>query len=340
MPEPANTPDHGRSAERRPGATGIGRRGVLRSITLAAVGAGGGAALSGCTSDARAAAGRPGAPRPTFVLVHGANGNAASFAPLVTALTLAGRRAVAVDLPGHGPEANFPLSYQAPQDLAAFADAPSPVLAKTTLADNARHVAGIVRRLAARGPVILVGHSMGGATITRVGNQVPDLIARLVYVSAFCCVRRRSVLDWFTTPEAATTLLPTIPSVGDPERLGVGRTNWRSADPEFVATAKRALAADYDDAAFLAALNTFEPDESNAVATDDARGAPATWGTIPRTYVRFTRDRAIPLPLQNRMINEADEATPRNRFDVHSVNAPHIGPQNPRDLVTVLTRLA
>ncbi|WP_415925277.1 alpha/beta hydrolase [Streptomyces sp. ME19-01-6] len=207
------------------------------------------------------------------------------------------------------------------------------------MADNAHHVAGIVRRLAAQGPVILVGHSMGGGTITRVGNQVPDLIARLVYLSAFCCVRRRSALDWFTTPEAATTLLPTIPSAGDSERLGVGRTNWRSADPEFIATAKRALAADYDDAAFLAALNIFEPDESNAVATADARGTPATWGRIPRTYVRFTSDRAIPLPLQNRMIKEADRATPGNRFDVRSVEAPHIGPQDPRHLAATLGSL-
>ncbi|WSS18006.1 alpha/beta hydrolase (plasmid) [Streptomyces sp. NBC_01186] len=339
MPELASAPDPGRFVKRLAGATGPGRRGMLRAAALAAVGAGGAAALSVGTAEA-GAVGRPSAPRSTFVLVHGANGNAASFAPLVTALTLAGHRAVAVDLPGHGPVANFPLSYQSPQDLDAFADAPSPVLAKTTLADNARHVAGIVRRLAAQGPVVLVGHSMGGATITRVGNQMPELIARLVYMSAFCCVRLRSVLDWFTTPEAAMTLLPTIPSVGDPERIGVGRTNWRSADPEFIATAKRALAADYDNAAFLAALNTFEPDEANAVSTDDARGVPATWGRILRTYIRFTRDRAIPLPLQNRMIKEADEATPGNRFDVHSVNAPHLGPQNPRDLVAVLTGLA
>nr|BFE98709.1 hypothetical protein GCM10020241_03850 [Streptoalloteichus tenebrarius] len=78
-----------------------------------------------------------------------------------------------------------------------------------------------MRRVAAHGPVILVGHSMGGATITRVGNEIPHLIARLVYVTAFCCVRLRSVLECFTaTPEGATSSLTAIPSLTDPARTG------------------------------------------------------------------------------------------------------------------------
>ncbi|MCP2257079.1 hypothetical protein LX15_000764 [Streptoalloteichus tenebrarius] len=117
------------------------------------------------------------------------------------------------------------------------------------------------------------------------------------------------------------------------------RTNWRSADRGFLTAAKAALAHDWDDAAFLAALNTMEPDEVWAVSTDDARGAPTTWGRIPRTYVRCARDRALPPALQDRMIAEADQATPRNRFDVHTLDAPHLGPQHPRPLARVLTSL-
>ncbi|MGK5731951.1 alpha/beta hydrolase [Streptomyces sp. URMC 124] len=283
-----------------------------------------------------------GAPRkqPTFLLVHGANSNAYAFAPLIAALALQGHRALAVDLPGHGAQANFPLAYQAPQDLDAFATAPSPVLSGATLEDNARHVVGVVRRIARQGPVILVGHSMGGATITRVGNQVPDAIARLVYLSAFCCVRIRTILDCFLLPEGRTSLLPTIPSVGDPGRTGVLRNNWRSADPGFLAKTKAAFAADYDDAAFRNALNAFEPDESASLIHDDARGHPATWGRVPRSYVRFTLDRSIPPALQDRMVKEADAATPRNRFDVHSLPAPHLGPADPAPLAAILADLA
>ncbi|WP_223166699.1 alpha/beta hydrolase [Nonomuraea sp. SYSU D8015] len=337
MPEPGNTTPHTEDRSGRRPTRQLGRRHLLQAAAVL-TGTGGTSALAAAASSPPAAARPTGRGRqPTFVIVHGANGNAYSFAPLVAALAEAGHRATAVDLPGHGSAGNFPRSYQAPQDLAAFAAAPSPVLGNTSLDDNVRHVVRVVRRVARNGPVILVGHSMGGATITRVGNQVPELIERLVYLSAFCCVRLRSVLDCFLTPQAASTLLPLIPSVQTPKHLGVSRTNWRSADPEFIAAAKSALAADYSDAAFLAALNTFEPDESAAVPTNDARGIPATWGRIPRTYIRYTRDRAIPLALQDRMIAEADAATPRNRFAIRSVPAPHLGPEDPHVLATVLS---
>ncbi|QLE70455.1 alpha/beta fold hydrolase [Streptomyces rectiverticillatus] len=340
-PDPASTPSPGGTSREDVPAPGVARRRLLRRAGTVVAAAGAGAAAGALLS---AHAGRQeGATRkqqPTFLLVHGANSNAYAFAPLIAALALEGHRALAVDLPGHGARANFPLSYQAPQDLAAFATAPSPVLSKATLEDNARHVVGVVRRIARQGPVILVGHSMGGATITRVGNQVPDAIARMVYLSAFCCVRIRTILDCFLVPEGRTTLLPTIPSVGSPERTGVLRNNWRSADAGFLAKAKAAFAADYDDAAFRNALNTFEPDESASLIRDDARGHPATWGRIPRSYVRFTVDRSIPPALQGRMIKEADAATPGNRFDVHSLRAPHLGPADPAPLAAILAGLA
>lgn len=336
MPEPTNTPPTGGSSPEWTTARTVSRRGLLRAGAVAAAGAGAGVAAGSLLSTRARHGETPARQRPTFLLVHGANSNAYAFAPLIAALALAGHRALAVDLPGHGAQANFPLAYQAPQDLAAFASAPSPVLAGTTLEDNARHVAKIVRRMARRGPVILVGHSMGGATITRVGNQIPDAIARLVYMSAFCCVRMRSILDCFLVPEGRTTLLSTIPSVGSPERTGVLRNNWRSADPSFITKAKAAFAADYDDVAFRNALNTFEPDESASLINDDARGHPVSWGRIPRSYIRFTRDRSIPPDLQDRMIEEADAATPDNPFDVHNVRAPHLGPLDPAPLATVL----
>ncbi|MFE0045593.1 alpha/beta hydrolase [Streptomyces albireticuli] len=339
MPEPADASPSGGTPERAP-ARGVGRRRLLRRAGTVVAAAGAGAAAGGLLGARAAKEKGATGQRPTFLLVHGANSNAYTFAPLIAALTLEGHRALAVDLPGHGTQANFPPSYQAPQDLAAFATAPSPVLSRTTLEDNVRHVADVVRGVARQGPVILVGHSMGGATITRVGNQVPDAIARLVYMSAFCCVRIRTVLDCFLVPEGRTTLLPTIPSVGDPERTGVLRNNWRSADAGFVAKAKAAFAAEYGDAAFRNALNTFEPDESASLIRDDARGHPATWGRVPRSYLRFTLDRSIPLALQDRMIKEADAATPGNRFDVHSLRAPHLGPADPAPLAAVLAKLA
>ncbi|MFI5501200.1 alpha/beta fold hydrolase [Nocardia asteroides] len=76
---------------------------------------------------------------PTFVFVHGLASNSFFWSPVVRELALRGYRGLAVDLPGHGFDAHLPLSYQAPQDLAAFTKAGSP-LAGVTVADNVAHV--------------------------------------------------------------------------------------------------------------------------------------------------------------------------------------------------------
>lgn len=262
---------------------------------------------------------------PTFVFVHGSNSNSFSWAPLQRELALLGQRTLAVDLPGHGFGAAFSASYQAPQDLAALAAAPS-ALAGVTLADAVQHVVGIVRRAAEQGPVILVGHSRGGFTLTGVGNAIPDLIDRLVYIAAWCPVDLTAG-EYMQTPEYATSALNEAGGVlvGDPAELGALRMNWRTADPELLAALKNAMLADGTDQEFLAYLNTLEPDESLDAGTADDRAHAETWGRIPRTYLRLTNDTSIPIALQDRFIGEADALTPNNPFDVHSIDSSHVG---------------
>ncbi|MEV6399318.1 alpha/beta fold hydrolase [Streptomyces sp. NPDC051907] len=319
-------------------AQGQSRRGVLKA---AVAGAGAVTAVGAGASVAHAGGRRRGAP--TFVLVHGSGSNSFSWTPALGELALRGHRAIAVDLPGHGLGAYFPESYQAPQDLERLRTEPSPI-AEVTLADFAAHVVDVVRRAHRNGPVILVGQSMGGVTLNAVANQVPELVSHLVYASAFCPTKHTSVMQLVMTPEASSSAMFQIPSVRTPPELGVSRVNWRSGDPALFAAAKEALAADWSDAEVRALLNILEPDESAAVPAADARGLPATWGRVPRTYIRFTEDRAIPPALQDLMIREADEVTPRNRFRVRSIAAPHFGPRDPAvwadelDLVARLCR--
>ncbi|MDX2970084.1 alpha/beta fold hydrolase [Kribbella solani] len=279
--------------------------------------------------------------QPTFVFVHGTHSSSSSWTDLVNELTLRGHRCVTVDLPGHGTNGYFPPAYQAPQDLHALATEPSP-LASLTLDDYVEHTIGVVRRAHEHGPVILVGASQGGVTVSRVGNAVPELLQRVVYVSAYCCVDLPSMAAYFATPENRESLVDQVTQAlaGDPAVLGVARVNWRTADPDMIAGIKECLAADFTDEAMHNLLNHFQPDEPAAIPLADARGHADTWGRIPRTYIRLADDRTLPVAMQDRLIAEADALTPDNPYDVHTLTTSHVGfLLEPAEVAGILDRL-
>ncbi|MFD8784726.1 alpha/beta fold hydrolase [Kitasatospora sp. NPDC059599] len=97
--------------------------------------------------------------RPTVVLVHGAFADASSYARVVPELTAAGLAVVAPAVPNRG------------------------------LVDDAAYIASVVR--AVDGPVILVGHSYGGAVITLAG--VEDNVRALVYLAGYALEQGESL---------------------------------------------------------------------------------------------------------------------------------------------------
>jgi pimeloyl-ACP methyl ester carboxylesterase len=277
---------------------------------------------------------------PTFVLVPGSGATSFMWAPLVRELALRGHRALPVELPGHGFDAVFPAGFHCPQDLDVLASARSP-LAELTLADYVAHTLEMVRAVAVHGPVVLVGTSMGGSVVTGVANTAPELLARIVYIAAYCCVELPSLLAYSQTPEHTESLIPTAPQFGDPASTGAGRTNPRTGDMHELAALHTLLMADLDPARVPAVLNyATQPDESVQAVYADARVEPATWGRVPRTYLRTACDRALPPALQDRMITEADTLTPANPFDVHTLNASHLAPiTRAGDIADILTGL-
>ncbi len=278
---------------------------------------------------------------PTFVLVHGAFANSFSFAPLQAELALLGHRSAAVDLPGHGFEATYPAAYQAPQDPEGLATTPGSIKG-VTLADNAARVIETLERAKGHGPVILVGHSRGGITITAVGNARPDLVDRIVYVSAWAPVDL-DVGAYYAEPEMATVDAGALAGAlaGDPAALGLLRSNFRTADPAVLAGFKESFLADGTDDEFFTFLNTFQPDENLDVGTSADRAQADTWGTIPKTYVRLSEDTSIPPAMQDRMIREGDTLTPDNPYDVHTLASSHLRwLVHPRPAAELLSGLA
>ncbi|MGM1058621.1 alpha/beta hydrolase [Saccharothrix sp. Mg75] len=258
----------------------------------------------------------------TLVFVPGSNSNSFSYAPLLRELALLGVRALAVDLPGHGYAATVPAAYQA-QDPEGLATAPTG-LAGVSHEDNVAHVVEVVRRAAGHGPVVLVGHSRGGFTVTSVANRVPELLSRVVYVSAWCCVDL-SPAEYAAQPEYASSALHDTAGVlaAAPAALGALRLNWRTSDPALLAALTTALHADGTESEVLVSLGLLEPDEGLDVGAD--RVDAATWGRVPHTYVRLARDRSIPVALQDRFVREADALTPGNPFDVRTLDSSHVG---------------
>jgi pimeloyl-ACP methyl ester carboxylesterase len=123
---------------------------------------------------------------PTVVLVHGAFADASSFASVVPELLADGLPVVV------------------------------PAVPNRSLIGDAAYVASVIRQI--DGPVILVGHSYGGAVITVAG--VEDNVKALVYLSAYALEEGESLGElqgrFPDSPLAAALVYKTFPTDGEP----------------------------------------------------------------------------------------------------------------------------
>ena len=292
------------------------RRTFLTNLSAGAVGAG--LTVSNVAIAARDET------KPTFVFVHGAWFGGWCWAKVVRLLAQQGYDGVTLDLPGHGLSAQFPTAYTViPQDTAGLTTEASP-LAAVTLNDYRDYVLSVIDGLVkiGSGPVILVGHSLGGVTLNAVAEAQPKLIKRLVYLTAFAPVAKPTVLEYLSQPNfAGSKLLPLF--LGDPAQLGAARINPNSSDPAYAAKVKNALYLDVNDKIIRATLNMLTPDESLRGLSDPATVTAEHWGSVPRAFIRCTDDLAIPLAGQDQMIVEGDKLTPRNPFVIRTLKSSH-----------------
>jgi pimeloyl-ACP methyl ester carboxylesterase len=232
------------------------------------------------------------APAPV-VLVHGAWHGAWCWSHVQAGLTDRGIASVALDLPGHG-VSPLPLG-----DL--YVDA----------AEVARVVAAI------DGPVVLVGHSYGGAVITEAAAAAPN-VAHLVYLTAFCVEVGESLMEtsvsWHEQPDlgAAMQMRDDGTSVLGGDALAPALYG-RCSNPQ-VAAAMRLL-----DAQPLASF-------TQPIRT-------ATWQTIPTTFVVCSQDRAIVPSLQRHMATRCGEVV-----EIDTDHSPFFSAVD--DTVELLARLA
>jgi pimeloyl-ACP methyl ester carboxylesterase len=290
-------------------------------------------AVAGTRSEAARAA-PPVRERPTFVLVHGAWHSSYCWCEVANQLRLDGFRVAAIDLPGHGLHARYPASYFT-EGQAGFDTEPSP-LGDVTLDGAANAVIAALH--IAQGPTkpILVGHSLGGTVITRAAELAPQLIGRLVYLTAFLPTRHPSPAALYQLPEARTPYDAPL-TVGEADRIGAVRFNPRG-NIAYLRELQSVFYHDVSEERFLPFAAAMSPDLPLRLWTDEPKASAARWGSVKRTYVHCTKDRAIAPALQLQMIADADRLTPGNRTDVIEMASSHSPFASQVDRLTALMR--
>lgn len=203
---------------------------------------------------------------PTIVLIHGAFADSSSWAGVITEIQNAGLIVIAPPNPLRG------------------------------IAADSAYLTSVIEQIA--GPVLLVGHSYGGALITQIGANLPNVVG-LVYVAAFA-------------PSDGETMLAIIGRFPDvamgaslrPRRFAPAATG--EPGTEFLidtAGFHAAFCADLPDAQAKAMAVSQRPAAVEAFATP-MTGVPA-WTSLPCWTVISTADNAIHPEAQRFMARRA-----------------------------------
>jgi len=204
-----------------------------------------------------------------FVMVHGGFSGAWIWSPLIDILREAGHLVEAFDLPGMGDD-HTPASEVSLDSYAAR----------------------VCKVLAAHSePAVVVGHSMGGIVATQGAARCPERVAALVYVAAFLPKDGQSLLGLTKLPEGdGEQVLANVVVEGEPPVAVMPPAASRLALYGSCAE---------DVAAWAIARQCPQPVSPLPIPVSIPPGA---LNGINRYYVLCTESRAIPPPLQRRMI--------------------------------------
>lgn len=254
--------------------------------------------------------------------IHGAWHNNNTWNSVLPELEVHGVTSTAITLPGAGAISAKPQSYWAkPFDAAEFSTEPSP---NAGVQQHQRTQAAInaVRKLNDRtgGKTVLIGHSLGGLTISPVAEAIPDELAAVVYLTAFL-LPPGMVAGEIIQSDMMEDNVPSL-FMADPEKIGALRIHPQSEDADYIARARMTFYADLSDEQFEKALGQLHPDEPAQVAGIPSDTSKEQFGRVPRHYIECTQDRAISIAAQREMVRLVDDAM-ENKSTVHTLETSH-----------------
>jgi pimeloyl-ACP methyl ester carboxylesterase len=205
----------------------------------------------------------------TYVLTHGAWHGAWCWYRTVPLLERAGHEVVTFDLPGHGIDGT-----------------PTEGL---TLHDHAERVCEVLDRQSE--PVVLVGHSMGGAVVTQAAEMRPDAVDTLVYLTAFLLPDGTALMDVSADDEESVVT----------QEMVVDESEGYATMPDDAVEAAFYHDCPPADVHLARSLLRPEPLGSFGVPVETTG---AGFGSVRRVYVECLADRAITPAAQAEMYEE------------------------------------
>ncbi len=195
-----------------------------------------------------------------FVLVHGGFHGAWCWAKVGPLLSERGHGAVALDMPGNGAD-------MTPHD-------------QITMECYAQKICGALET--ADEPVILVGHSLGGMSISLAAERHPERIKRLIYLAGFVPSDGQSLLS---SVRETSTVPPGTPTFED---------GWKGltqpVPPKEECVARFYNDCSEEDIAF--ALPRLKP-QVNAPRITPVHLTDARFGSVPRIFIACEKDNAM-----------------------------------------------
>lgn len=218
-----------------------------------------------------------------YILIHGAWEESRAWDNVSPILQQNGHTVTAIDLPGN--------------------DNNKRPIPQVTMVGYIQTVADVIKQL--DHPVILVGHSMTGAVISQVAEQIPEKIERLIYVAAFLLKDGGSVLEAMQS-DADGEFLPQIVFSDDQTYATVPEQALRTIGFHDVeeTVIQRILP-------LMVEQQATEPFMAKVVVSEK------NFGSVPKTYIRTTIDKVTSPALQDTMIANWEVET------VHDLESGH-----------------